>query len=77
MEREDKLRMQLNKDLSKSKLQKDREAKQHASGLSRMNSRVGSSRQSLRESRDSHYNFKRPESGADDDAKSMVSHVSR
>lgn len=77
MEREDKLRQQMSKDISKSKLQKDRGGKQTEGGASRMNSRMGSSRQSLRESRDSQYNFKRQESGADEDTKSVASHASR
>lgn len=75
MEREDKLRLQISKDMSKSKLQKDRDAaKGNAGGMSNVNSRMGSSRHSLRESRDSNYNFKRQESGADEDTKSMASH---
>lgn len=45
MEREDKIRNQLNKDAGKSKLQKEREAKKATGGTaSRMNSMRGSSR---------------------------------
>ena len=79
MEREDKLRSQMRQDVSKSKLQpKERgEGATNAQGLSRINSRVGGSRQSLRQSTDSAYNFKGKESVKDDDVKSKRSKKSR